>query len=148
QTVRLPHPQYRGIADTYLSGKRSRTPVGRRLRRSLGRKPNDLGSINDGLAPRTRQITLNACQSAFSVAFPPAPLISLEGWHLADKQKAKMPLSGTLDPGVMLCVDIKPPVALSNKGDIITMLNQNGLKVHGVSYTKQQANQPGWTIVF
>lgn len=75
-------------------------------------------------------------------------VISLDGWHLADKQKARMPLSGTLDPGVTLRVDIKPPVALSNKGDIITLLNQNGLKVHGVSYTKQQANQPGWTIVF
>jgi hypothetical protein len=75
-------------------------------------------------------------------------VISLDGWHLADKQKARMPLSGTLDPGVTLRVDIKPRVALPNKRDIITLLNQNGLKVHGVSYTKQHANQPGWTIVF
>lgn len=74
--------------------------------------------------------------------------ISLAGWQLADKQKAKMPLTGTLDAGATLRVDIQPPVALSNKGGIITLLNQNGLKVHGVSYTKQQANQPGWTIVF
>lgn len=35
-----------------------------------------------------------------------------------------------------------------NKGGIITLLNQNGLKVHGVSYSRAQANQPGWTIVF
>jgi hypothetical protein len=77
-------------------------------------------------------------------------VISRDGWHLADKQKARMPLSGTLDPGITLRVDVKPPVALSTKGDIITLLllNQNGLKVQGVSYTKQQANQPGWTIVF
>lgn len=74
--------------------------------------------------------------------------IPLDGWHLADKQKAKMPLSGTLELGVTLRIDIQPPVALSNKGGIITLLNQDGLKVHGVSYTKQQANQPGWTIVF
>ena len=74
--------------------------------------------------------------------------ISLAGWQLADKQKAKMPLSGTIEPGATLRIDIQPPVALSNKGGIITLLNQNGLKVHGVSYTKQQANQPGWTIVF
>ena len=59
-----------------------------------------------------------------------------------------MPLGGTLDPGATVRVDIQPPVALSNKGGIITLLNQDGLKVHGVSYTKQQANQPGWTIVF
>ena len=74
--------------------------------------------------------------------------ISLDGWQLADKQKAKMPLGGTLGPGATVRVDVQPPVALSNKGGIITLLNQNGLKVHGVSYTKQQANQPGWTIVF
>ncbi len=75
-------------------------------------------------------------------------VISLDGWQLADKQKAKMPLGGTLDPGATVRVDVQPPVALSNKGGIITLLNQDGLKVHGVSYTKQQANQPGWTIVF
>jgi uncharacterized protein YukJ len=74
--------------------------------------------------------------------------IPLEGWAIADKQKAKMPLKGTLDPGGALKVDIQSPVALSNKGGIITLLNANGLKVHGVAYTKQQANNPGWTIVF
>ena len=74
--------------------------------------------------------------------------LSLAGWQLADKQKAKMPLFGMLDPGGTLRVDIQPPVALSNKGGIITLLNQNGLKVHGISYSRAQANQPGWTIVF
>jgi uncharacterized protein YukJ len=74
--------------------------------------------------------------------------LSLDGWQLADKQKAKMPLSGTFDPGAILKIDIVPPVALSNKGGIITVLNSNGLKVDGVSYTRGQANQPGWTIVF
>jgi uncharacterized protein YukJ len=74
--------------------------------------------------------------------------ISLQGWHLADKQKAKMPLSGTVAAGAVLKVDIMPPVALSNKGGIISLLNANGLKVDGVSYTREQANQPGWTVVF
>ncbi|SET13672.1 hypothetical protein SAMN05216412_103252 [Nitrosospira multiformis] len=55
---------------------------------------------------------------------------------------------GAIEPGATRWIDIQPPVALSNKGGIITLLNQNGVKVHGVSYTKQQANQPGWTIVF
>lgn len=74
--------------------------------------------------------------------------LSLDGWQLADKQKAKMPLSGTLSAGAIVRVDIRPPVALSNKGGIITLLNNKGLKVHGVSYTKEQANNPGWVIVF
>ena len=74
--------------------------------------------------------------------------IPLTGWELADKHKARLRLHGTLDGGAILKVDIKPPVALSNKGGIITLLNDRGLKVHGVSYTREQANQPGWTIVF
>ena len=74
--------------------------------------------------------------------------LTLAGWQLADKQKAKMPLSGTLEPGAMLRVDVQAPMVLSNKGGIITLLDQNGLKVHGVSYTKDQASRPGWTIVF
>jgi hypothetical protein len=74
--------------------------------------------------------------------------ISLDGWQLVDKQKAKMPLSGTIAPGAIIKVTIVPPVALSNKGGIISIINSDGLKVNGVSYTREQANQPGWTIVF
>jgi hypothetical protein len=37
---------------------------------------------------------------------------------------------------------------LSNKGGIITLLDDDGLKVDGVSYTAAQGDQPGWTIVF
>lgn len=74
--------------------------------------------------------------------------LSLDGWKLADKQKAKQPLSGSLEAGAVKRVDIQAPVALSNKGGIITLLNDEGLKVHGVSYTKAQANNPGWTVVF
>lgn len=74
--------------------------------------------------------------------------LSLDGWQLADKQKAKMPLSGTLAPGAVVKVDIAPPVALSNQGGLISVLNRDGLKVDGVSYTREQASRPGWTIVF
>ncbi len=74
--------------------------------------------------------------------------IKLNGWQLADKQKKKMPLQGTIDPGAALLVTIKKPMELSNQGGIITLLNEEGLKVDGVSYTKAQASNPGWTIVF
>lgn len=74
--------------------------------------------------------------------------LSLDGWQLADQQKAKMPLSGTLDPGAVVKVVIAPPVALSNQGGLISVLNRDGLKVDGVSYTREQASRPGWTLVF
>jgi hypothetical protein len=72
---------------------------------------------------------------------------AMTGWELADKQKARLRLHGTLDGGDILKVDIKPPIVPSNKGGTITLLNDRGLKVHGVSYTREHANQPGWTVV-
>jgi uncharacterized protein YukJ len=74
--------------------------------------------------------------------------IDLAGWAIADKQKARHTLSGVVGPGKTLEVAVKPPVALSNKGGLITLLNAQGLKIDGVSYTKAQAQNPGWTVVF
>jgi uncharacterized protein YukJ len=75
-------------------------------------------------------------------------VIDLDGWAIADKQKTKQRLGGTLAPGKTLEVVVKTPVALSNKGGIITLLDRQGLKVDGVSYTKAQAQNVGWTVVF
>jgi uncharacterized protein YukJ len=74
--------------------------------------------------------------------------IDLTGWQLADKQKNKMSLSGTLAAGRTLLVPVQSPVVLSNKGGIITLLDERGRKVHGVSYTKQQARNIDWTLTF
>lgn len=75
-------------------------------------------------------------------------MVSLAGWHLCDTQKRKMPLHGNMAPGQALVVQVEPPVALSNKGGIITLTNQQGLKVDGVAYTRDQARHPGWTLKF
>jgi uncharacterized protein YukJ len=74
--------------------------------------------------------------------------VDLRGWRIADAQKRKHALQGTIAPGEALTVRLAPPVALSNAGGIITLLDDSGLKVHGVSYTKQQAAREGRTIVF
>jgi len=74
--------------------------------------------------------------------------IDLQGWSIADTQKNRHKLSGKLAAGAAIAVRVDKPVALSNKGGIITVLNETGLKVDGVSYTKAQASNPGWTIVF
>jgi uncharacterized protein YukJ len=74
--------------------------------------------------------------------------IDLAGWELADQQKHKQPLSGSLAAGETRQVVIAPPVQLGNKGGIITLLDNRGLKVHGVSYTKADADREGWTVVF
>jgi hypothetical protein len=39
-------------------------------------------------------------------------------------------------------------IQLSNSGGIISLLNKEGLKVHGVQYTKNDVSEQGRTIVF
>lgn len=74
--------------------------------------------------------------------------IDLTGWSIADKLKNKHRLSGTVAAGASVVVTLPRNVQLSKKGGLITLLNQEGLKVDGVSYTQQQAQREGWTIVF
>jgi uncharacterized protein YukJ len=74
--------------------------------------------------------------------------IDLAGWQLADQQKRKQPLSGCLGAGETRQIVVAAPLQLGNKGGIITLLDNRGLKVHGVSYTKADADREGWTVVF
>lgn len=74
--------------------------------------------------------------------------IDLTGWKIADRLKNNMALSGTIPSGAAITVTLSQDVQLGNKGGMITLLNDKGLKVDGVSYTAQQAQKEGWTIVF
>jgi uncharacterized protein YukJ len=74
--------------------------------------------------------------------------VTLNGWALLDSEKRRMPLSGVLAAGSTTAVQVQPPAVLSNKGGAITLVDDTGLKVHGVSYTREQARHPGWTVVF
>ena len=95
--------------------------------------------VNDVRSPERETVTLLNTADV---------TVDLNGWQIKDKQKAAQPLSGSIEAGATTVVRIKAPVTLSNKGGIITLLNAKGVKVHGVSYTKQQASQPGRTIPF
>jgi hypothetical protein len=50
--------------------------------------------------------------------------------------------------GATFVVKLSKEVQLGNKGGILTLLDSRGLKIDGVSYTKEQAEREGWTIVF
>jgi Uncharacterized conserved protein (DUF2278)/Lamin Tail Domain len=92
-----------------------------------------------GPAPEHETVTiLNASPSA----------IDLVGWQIADKLKNKHGLSGTINAGATLVISLPPSVQLGNKGGMITLLDNNGLKVDGVAYTGEQAKREGWTLVF
>jgi uncharacterized protein YukJ len=74
--------------------------------------------------------------------------VQLAGWTIADRMKNKQSLTGTIAAGTTLTVPVQLPVQLGNKGGIITLLDDRELKVDGVSYTEQEAQREGWTVVF
>jgi hypothetical protein len=74
--------------------------------------------------------------------------IDLAGWMLLDRDKNAMPLQGVIPPGETVRITLVPPTVLPNKGGLITIMNADGLRVDGVSYTEAQASAPGHTIKF
>ncbi len=93
-----------------------------------------------GPAPEVEKVTLI---NASAVA------VDLSGWQLVDRTKATCPLPrNVLDAGATLQVTLANGVQLGNRGGTLTVLDGRGLKVHGVSYTEEQARQEGWTVVF
>ena len=74
--------------------------------------------------------------------------VDLTGWSLKDRFKLATPLAGSIPAGETLRVPVVAPMTLSNKGGVISLLDARGIKVHGVSYTRDQARQPGRTIPF
>lgn len=75
--------------------------------------------------------------------------VSLGGWSLLNKNDNAHVLSTDiwLAPGEVQPVTMGQ-VPLSNKGGLISLLDENGNKVDGVSYTKEQAGKEGELVVF
>lgn len=76
--------------------------------------------------------------------------VDLSGWALADRLKRKHLLDGiSIEPGASVTVPLTgDDIQLGNDGGIITLLDRQGLKIDGVSYTKDDAKQQGRTILF
>lgn len=76
--------------------------------------------------------------------------IDLNGWMIADKLKHKEKISGiTLNAGQTIMIRLSGKSAqLSNEGGIITLLDKNGTKISGVSYTKADASAQGTVVKF
>jgi uncharacterized protein YukJ len=76
--------------------------------------------------------------------------VNLSGWKITNSTGAKFNIQGpVLGSGNTVRISLTDlNVPLSNKGGTINLLDPNGLKVHGVAYTKEQVSAQGWTIVF
>lgn len=93
-----------------------------------------------GPAPEAESVTL--------VNASPDEVV-LDGWSLADRNKQRAPIPTTrLGPGATVQVAVEPPFALGNSGGAVTLLDPDGLKVHGVAYSSADAGREGWTVVF
>lgn len=72
--------------------------------------------------------------------------IDLSGWKIRIKTGDTQILPSGVLIGPAETKTIETSVTLSNNGGIITLLNAEGIKVHGVSYTRAEAN--GAVIIF
>jgi uncharacterized protein YukJ len=76
--------------------------------------------------------------------------VDLTGWSVLNRDKVpttiaegvKLPAAG------LVRIPVDPAAALGNRGGLITLLDADGLKVHGVSYTEDQARKEGYPVGF
>jgi uncharacterized protein YukJ len=76
--------------------------------------------------------------------------VDLAGWSLADNHGQALHLTGPhLGAGDTVRITLSgQDVQLSNQGGTLTLLDPNGLKVHGVAFTQSAAALEGWSIGF
>ena len=78
--------------------------------------------------------------------------VTLNEWKLADRNKMKMNLAGTLNAEEIMKITITSGTSgdftLSKEGGIITLMDNKGLEVDGVSYTEEDTSKEGWTTIF
>jgi len=74
--------------------------------------------------------------------------IDLTGWQIVDKLNKKDIINTKIiSAGDTIRITLSGAGAqLSNKGGTITLLNNNGLKIDGVSYTKEDASKQGFIV--
>ncbi|OJJ38687.1 hypothetical protein ASPWEDRAFT_36368 [Aspergillus wentii DTO 134E9] len=74
--------------------------------------------------------------------------ISLDTWKILNSHGDLEQIWGISIGAKGSAVVQVPDCPLSNNGDTITLLDPNGMKVHGVSYNAAQARRPGKPVVF
>lgn len=80
---------------------------------------------------------------------PSPKSINLTGWKIKDRGGNTYAIPrGIVSAGGTITIQLPETVQLGNKGGTITLLNKEGVKVHGVKYTRDQAREESWTIVF
>ena len=74
--------------------------------------------------------------------------VSLNGWRVRVNNRDRILPAQLILAGAPLHLDLAGNPPLGNKGGTITLLDDHATKVHGVSYTKEQAREEGWSVCF
>lgn len=88
-----------------------------------------------------------ARQSATLINISPRS-VDLAGWRLTGEGKTRWPLVGRLASGEAKEFVLDSGMELPRNGGILTLVNREGLKIHGVYFTAEQAAREGWRIAF
>jgi len=99
------------------------------------------------VAAYVNPLSENAPQRVTLLNCCPFP-VDLDGWSIADHAKRRWRLHGEIEAGRTLDIGLGSSISLGHEGGIITLLNEDGYKVHGVSYTAEQAGKAGWLVTF
>lgn len=81
---------------------------------------------------------------------PTSQSINLEGWSLLDQSKNKYYLKGeSLASGAIMDITLPADsIYLGNSGGLISLLNREGIKIHGVKYAKNDIPSSGSYLLF
>ena len=93
---------------------------------------------------------LGAGQELVNLVNMGSATLSLAGWRLVDKNNNRLTiLDVTLAGGSVATIRLpKNTAQLSNQGGEIRLFNPAGELVHRVTYSKQQAQREGETLLF
>ncbi|HEX9060253.1 MAG TPA: DUF2278 family protein [Clostridia bacterium] len=113
-------------------------------------EPNRIPVSNDGIITISAALinTLNGSKQTVSLLNTSPDAINLAGWSIADKFKNRQKLDLLINPGAFATIEVQEGLKLPVSGGIITLLDNKGIKVHGVSYTSRDTEKHGWTTVF
>ena len=77
-------------------------------------------------------------------------IIVLNGWALMDRNQERQKLDGlSIEAGGTLQINLAASrMTLGNSGGTITLIDDHGLKIDGVSYTRTEGKKQGWVAVF
>lgn len=107
-----------------------------------------VGALINPIGPENTPQHTGRPETVWLMNCSPEP-INLKGWSILNKSEITQPIAEeiVLSPGQFHTV-IMDKAPLSNKGGFLTLLDDNGLKVDGVSYTKEQTRKEGYIVLF